>query len=184
LTDGADVLVISPSIWESDGKPGLLSGWVAKQNESSSNILLDSKVQDLITTRTMAPVTVGAIAAGTGSVTAVTRSVFDVHFVLLGIPPITMLMSGADRPIGLIASDADTTAFPNTLVVLTREMIEAALSNPARPLADAPAIIPTPKPGILAITFSDSGLVSQVAQYVMTIQVERCEGSLLQYCAD
>ncbi len=186
LTDGSDALIISPSIWESDGKPNLFYQWNAKQNIVSSSIFLDTKVQDQITSRKFGPLTLGAAVGTSGDVTSGLNTSTDIVLALLGIPPINMLSSGADRPIGLVQSGPDQNALPNTAIVLTREIIETALSSSHPPIASAPVVIPTPKPGIMVITFADSGprLGDTGASYVMALQVERCDGPLLQFCAD
>jgi hypothetical protein len=186
LTDGAEALIISPSIWESDGVPNLFYQWNAKQNIVSSSIFLDTKVQDQIASRKFGPLTLGATVGTSGDVASGAGTFGDIVLALAGIPPINMLTSGLDRPIGLVQSGPDQNALPNTAIVLTREIIEAALSSSHPPIAPAPVVIPTPKPGIMVITFADSGprLGDTGASYVMALQVERCEGSLLQFCAD
>ncbi len=186
LTDGADALIISPSIWESDGKPSLFYQWNEKQNSVSSSMFLDTKVQDQITSKKFAPVTLGATVGTPGDVSSGSHTAGDIVMALVGIPPLNMLTSSGDRPIGLVQSDLDRNALPNTAIVLTREIIETALSSSHPPVASAPVIILTPKPGIMVITFSDSGpkLGDTGASYVMALQVERCEGSLLQFCED
>jgi hypothetical protein len=186
LTDGADAVIISPSIWESDGKPQLFYDWNSKQQMLTLNMFLDQKVQDQITSRKFGPVTLGATVGTTGDVTSGMKTANDVLLMSLGIPPLGMLTSGLDRPIGLVQGSTDQNALPNTVVILTREIIEAALSAPHPQIATAPVIILTPKPGIMVITFVDSGqnLGDGGASYVMALQVERCEGSLLPYCTD
>lgn len=105
---------------------------------------------------------------------------------MVGIPPINLLTSGADRPIGLVQSGPDQNALSHTAIVLTREIIETALSGSHPPIGSAPVPILTPKSGIMVITFADSGprMGDTGASYVMALQVERCEGSLLPFCAD
>jgi hypothetical protein len=90
----------------------------------------------------------------------------------------------ADRPIGVIpAGIADSgMALPNKMVVLTREIIEAALTpfGPGNvPVPVAPPYWPRfPKPGVMMIPYHDSVFpnlfgVAPPAYYEMYLKVER-----------
>lgn len=91
----------------------------------------------------------------------------------------------ADRPIGLIPSGiADVGfVFPNRMVVLTREIIEAALApqGPGNmPAAIGPPYWPRfPKPGVMMIPFHDGAYPNDFkalwrpAYYEMYLKVER-----------
>jgi hypothetical protein len=89
----------------------------------------------------------------------------------------------SDRPIGLIPSGfADSDAvLPNQMVVLTREIIEAALASPP---ASTPSTVPpswprVPKPGVMMIPLRDGdhknafSVVERPAIYEMYLKVER-----------
>jgi hypothetical protein len=159
--------------------------WNQKQSALNSSIYLNTKVLDQITSNRFGSLNLGTTVSTTGTVTSAANTFSDVSLVLLGIPPLAMLTNGGDRPIGLVESDPNQNALTNTAVVLTREIIETALSGsvPA-PYTYGPYLtIPFQKPGIMAIPFTDS-TSTPGAMYVMTVQVERCDGSLLQYCAD
>lgn len=91
----------------------------------------------------------------------------------LGIPPGLNLVGGEDRPIGMAGP-----TLPNTTVVLTREIVEAALAAPPLGLVMpmAPMQIRVPKPGIMVINFEDQGSffsTDRKAFYSMILQVER-----------
>jgi hypothetical protein len=197
LTDSADVLLISPSIWESDNKTDYFLQWNQRQNSTINDIFLDTRVLDQINGKRFGAVTLGA----TGSVTGVAQQAginagIWAALGLIGLPPIPFFIGGGDRPVGLVENGPDQNALPNTAVVLTREIIETALSSPYNTLVPAaPGVnIQIAKPGIMIVPFVDisrniSGNVAPLegdarAVYVMAIQVERCEGNLLQYCPD
>jgi hypothetical protein len=194
LTDGAEALVISPSVWESDGEPSFFYIWNQNQNTTSNSIFLDTKLQDLITSRKFATLTSGVTAGTAGGAGRVADDVIlSTTLTMLGIPALPFFVRGHDRPIGLVESGPDQNALPNTAVVLTREIIETALASPYATLATPPApgiAIPINKPGIMVVTFADdsnniggnSTLGDARATYVMTLQVERCEGSDAQFC--
>jgi hypothetical protein len=102
----------------------------------------------------------------------------------VGLPFVTLLQTTSDRPIGVVPT-GDASVLPNPVVVLTREIIEAALAQPPigmmpSPLSVAPGVL-APKPGVLSVLFRDGvqtgGLIENVIQrpaiYQMFIQVER-----------
>ncbi|HEX2100750.1 MAG TPA: hypothetical protein VHF69_08810, partial [Candidatus Synoicihabitans sp.] len=186
LTDGADALVISPTIWEDDDTPTFFAQWVQGQQQLSSWIFTLEKVQTRITTRAFAPlvlesterISYGAdqkVANVTGGIIAAGFGIpwnFDQFFV-----------QKMDRPIGVAQNDFNSLAVPNTVVVLTREVIEMALSASPPPV-DTPApgvIFHRTKPGVMVITFQDTATEAfrnvaphtDYGHYVMTLQVER-----------
>lgn len=101
----------------------------------------------------------------------------------LGLPPLRLLLGNHDRPVGLIASGNES-ALPNTAVVLTREIIEVALTGSFAPVVEPSQgiMIAISKHGILVITFLDraapggnivSSFNDERAIYSMAPQVER-----------
>jgi hypothetical protein len=111
-----------------------------------------------------------------------------------GVPIIGLLATTADRPLGLVQNGRDVTALPNHTVILTREIIEAALAKPAlnnipSPVANMPQSLSTPpiarigviapKPGIIVVHLQERdvngmlALPERPAIYQMYIQVER-----------
>lgn len=174
LTEGADALVISPSIWEYDGRPALFDAWVANQSSLTSTLFFSQRLQDQIDLKAFGPLALGASEASHPYWLTQARVNAPAFIaVAFGLPPILNL-EGEDRPIGLVGGPA----LPNTTVVLTREIIEAALAGP--PLG---AMIPTqgvvihmPKPGMIVINFEDTwrrSITDRVAFYSMVLQVER-----------
>src|SRR6185503_5609315 len=74
-----------------------------------------------------------------------------------GIPPLQFFKGGPDRPIGLAPHEINGNVLPNTAVILTREIIESALTATYPPVVNpTPSVlISISKPGILVITFQD-----------------------------
>lgn len=163
LTDGNDALVISPSIWEVDGNSSYYSNWVQQQATRNASLFATQAVQVQIAQRGFGYLLQGGASGPQGS------------FIL----SVASLITGStlDRPIGMTG----TAVFPNTIVVLTREIIELALAQPA---PRSVTVIPgygqgVEKPGIILIpfvdgVFSDSfGITNRPAIYYMMLQVER-----------
>jgi hypothetical protein len=204
LIDGVDALVITPSLWEQDGAmvttgisgtidqvlqqqtQAFYNQWRQQQQTLDSSILGDTLVQGQITGKRFGMIASGAQFNSSG--TAAEAVFFNqlATMVAHGIPLATLLGSGADRPIGLVSAGFDKTALPNRFVVLTREIIEAALAGPA--LGVIPSGLPNvvgvaaPVRGIIMVPFYDGRLPlgsqsltfqERPAQYQMFIQVER-----------
>ena len=112
LTDDADVLVISPSVWEADGSQTVTAQWLQNQSNLSDSLLQSAQLQAQISGRTLGVIDIGATQTPLAA------------FNLFG--------GGYDRPIGVVANDPTVAALPNKTLVLTREIIEAALGGPAR----------------------------------------------------
>lgn len=187
LTDGADALVISPSIWEYDGNPQDFFPWVENQQALTRSIFLSARLQEQIDKQLFGPLILGANESATNRFDATARFLLEGGIAaVMGLPPLgSILGRQRDRPIGMVARDQNTTALPNTTVVLTREIIEAALARPAagvwNPLPSI--LVPLVKPGIMVIDFQDKtvtstntpfdGFFDRAAFYSMIIQVER-----------
>jgi hypothetical protein len=79
---------------------------------------------------------------------------------------------GSDRPIG-----GHNQILPNTTIVLTREIIEKALSSwwPPTQLVATGTFVTVPLPGIIIVTVADrpGDFNPTPATYSMVIQVER-----------
>ncbi len=160
LTDGADALVISPSIWEYDeGSNAYYLAWSQHQEALNRSIFYDQLVQSQLGRKNIVPLTLG------GNVPPPDQGpVHDIR---------------QDRPIGFITTGFQAVALPDTALVLTREMVEQSLyvADPHQAIIDkldetkgwgAPSTMP---PGIIVLNFQDSG--GRQVSYVMYIQVER-----------
>ena len=174
LTDGMDAVVISPSVWEYDGRPALFDMWMSNQNALTGTLFFSQRLNEQITWRGFSPIALGATEASEPRwLTEARVNAPAIIAMALGFPPVFNL-EGQDRPIGMVAGPS----LPNTTVVLTREIIEAALAQPPMG-ALAPmqgVVIPLPKPGMMVVNFEDRwrpSLTDRVAFYSMVLQVER-----------
>jgi len=185
LTDEKDVLVISPSLWEQDVTNSYYLQWEQQQQMLNLSMLTHPRVRDQITQKTFAPLIVGVSGNSANSATAsIIQTNQDIMFMTtFGLPIAALLTTSGDRPIGLVAPGRDVTALPNRVVVLTREIVEAALAQPPRgafpgPLPQLPGV-PAPTRGVMMVTFYDDeipgflGFPEPPAYYQMFIQVER-----------
>ncbi|HZR66545.1 MAG TPA: hypothetical protein VFA85_15480 [Terriglobales bacterium] len=191
LTDGVDALVVSPSIWEWDGEGSLFLSWVQNQTDLNQTLISAQPIQNQINNKTFGIITLGNVSGGTtnASVNAWETMGVLAADAILAIPAVNLPANGKDRPIGLAPNDSTSSALPNTTVVLTREIIEAALSGTSPTVFNyfipnvmkIPQIIVVPKPGIMVIVFTDSAQVNGniplfqdgPASYAMILQVER-----------
>jgi hypothetical protein len=200
LTDGVDALVISPSIWEQDSGDAFYAKWLQHQQTLNLSLIAKQGLQDQIAQKAFGSIVFGmsgndANAAGS----SVARTIVDVVMMFGGggVPIIGLLTTSADRPIGIVQNGRDQTALPNHTVVLTREIIEAALAKPPlgaipSPLANAPGAgllggppaiarigVVAPKPGIIVVHLQERDVSGTLAYperpaiYQMFIQVER-----------
>lgn len=185
LANDLDALVITPSIWEVDGTTGFSTLWEQQQEMLNLSLFTDQRVLDQITNRTFGPLAIDASGIGSGgAVGSNLRSTADfLLFTSFSLPLATILSTSADRPVGLTSSGPDQTVLPNAAVVLTREIIEAALAKPAAGMFPSPWLkvpgVLAPKPGVIMIEFNDGilpgflGFPERPAMYQMFIQVER-----------
>jgi hypothetical protein len=201
LTDGVDALIITPSLWEQDGSDAFYAKWAQFQQTLNLSLLAKQGVQEQIAQKAFGSLIFGmsgndANAAGS----SVARTIVDVVMMFGGggIPIVGLLTTSADRPLGIVQNGRDQTALPNHTLVLTREIIEAALARPplgsiASPVANLPSggmmmggIPPiarigmvSPKPGVVVVQFQDRDVNGTLAFperpaiYQMFIQVER-----------
>ncbi len=160
LTDGADVLLVAPSIWEYDGANPVFAQWLQSQAVLNGTILQDSQVQGRIAGQAFAPVEAGSTSPTTGPFTIIEA----------------MLAGGSDSPIGTVATGQGGFTMPNTTLVLTREIIEKALGSTFTnvQLSNAGGVVQIPKPGILVLNFARTGSGGgPSALYSMVVQVEK-----------
>jgi hypothetical protein len=190
LTDGADALVITPSLWEQDLTKGLYTLWEQEQQTLNLSLFTSASVQDQITEKRFGALVSGASGiGGGGGLGGQLRMAGDFAMINLGMPLVSLLSTSHDRPIGLVANGTDQAKLPTHAVVLTREIIEAALATPPVGMIPSPVLqsgvamarIGTiaPTPGILMIQFEDSrmpgilGIPERPAIYQMFVLVER-----------
>ncbi len=192
LTDSAEALIITPSIWEQDGGTAFYDQWVQQQAALNLSLFANATIQDQITKNAFGAVVSGNSGNGSGNTLGYQlRTALDMTLIQFGFPIVTLLQTTNDRPIGLLANGVDATMLPVQAVVLTREIIEAALAQPAKgfimspvplsPWSLATVPVPAPKPGVLVLHFRDDRMPLQgvmlsterPAIYEMFIQVER-----------
>jgi hypothetical protein len=116
LTDGADELLVAPSVWESDRQVAPFIRWWQKLDQIIPDVFNDEAVKGDLTTP---------------NPNAVVARELDLAFV----------GAGADRPFGVRPAGA-VPWMRQQAVVLTREKIESALSSPYRIGGVAPGVIP------------------------------------------
>jgi hypothetical protein len=152
LTNGADALVISPSIWEFDGDNvnDYYMLWSQHQNELNGTLYYEPQVHAMIEGKTF------------GS------------FNLAGGMSFPQIPIGTNRDIAVGNFSQGTYSFSSsvadTVVVLTREIIEKELARPG-PQTDGAApngATSVGTPGVMTIVFGGARL-----SYSMNIQVER-----------
>jgi hypothetical protein len=191
LTDGVDALILSPSVWESDGQPALAYTWVQNQTSLTNTMLFTQKAQSQIDKATLSVVALGN-SEGTNpqlALTVATNAVGAIVDATLGLPPLQLLFGQSqDRPIGIApniapganpntnsnSTNTQTSALPNTAVVLTREIIERnARSSSAFGVSKWTTLVidftDTVKDYTLASVFTGS----RFAHYRMFLQIEK-----------
>lgn len=149
LTDGIDAVVISPSVWINYGDQQLFSAWHQNEQSFNNSLMLDSGVQNQISSNTLGVLYLGSSTNSPGSHVqgSIENAVTDANIgdiiqgAALGGPLgistgliVQAIMSaashpGIDRPFGLVDANATTVVLPNATLVLTREMIEKRLGS-------------------------------------------------------
>ena len=145
LTDGVDVVVISPSVWENYGPNPLFSTWNQNETSFTNSILLDNNAQNQINNQALGVIFLGSSENAPGSVSQAKAenagsTVYDVATALggpssLGGGLIITGIIGAlqhpnqDRPIGLADASSTSIVLPNATLILTREIIEKHLGS-------------------------------------------------------
>jgi hypothetical protein len=182
LTDGQDALVISPSLWEADGTNLAHTLWHQQMEAINNSLFARPEVQYQITNQRFAPFFFGSTGINDGVREAIELVAHQLTtFMFFYTVGKDIHEPGPDRPIGLYRSGATGEALPNTMVVLTREIIEASLAP--LPPGTLPLGLPVawprmPKPGVMMIPFIDGehffGVVPLPnARYEMYLKVER-----------
>jgi hypothetical protein len=189
LTDGGEALVISPTIWEEDHSNAAFAGWAQQMNNITPTLYPRPEIQNQLTKGAFAPILFGTSAVPGLADAARAGNIATVFIDPTGLVALTgttvflaekLFAGDGDRPIGLIPSGLDV-VLPNQMVVLTREIIEAALAPlPPGTVAVAPPAWPRfPKPGVMMIPFRDGehrnalSMVERPASYEMYLKVER-----------
>ena len=192
LTDDSDMLVISPSLWEQDGSTAFYDEWVQQQAALNLSLFTNSTIQSQISQKEFGMVVSGMSGTSSGTVfDSQLRTAVDMTLMqFAGGGFLTLLQTKSDRPIGLLANGADAVMLPNRAVVLSREIIEAALAKPAplqfpsavpvSPIMSARLPVINNRPGVMMLHFADSKLPQwnglfpeRPAVYQMFLQVER-----------
>jgi hypothetical protein len=196
LTDGKDALAISPSIWEDDRNARANSSYIQAQFVAQGPLWQNAQILAQATqpvpaatinppsvTQTLdengmiifnvsggsAPPRLMPIVLGNASQSSAAgpESPITATFML----PVNQLFGErTDRPIGIASSGPTTAILPNTVLVLTREILEnVALPNGRKAV-------------MLQITFTDTATPLELkgdmpGTYVMYLSVEREAGS-------
>jgi hypothetical protein len=191
LTDGVDALVISPTLWEEDNSNQPYQLWSQQMNDITPTLFSRPEIQDQLAKGGFMPILFGSSAlpgtSGAGQAGGSAAAILDPTGVSEAIASFHVVekifLGDFDRPIGLIPSGIANldAVLPNQMVLLSREIIEAALA----PLpANAPIIGPpfwprVPKPGVMMIMCRDGEhrnalqQVERPASYEMYLKVER-----------
>lgn len=182
LTDGQDALVISPSLWEADGTNLAQTLWHQQMEAINNSLFARPEVQYQIANQRFAPFFYGSTGINDGVREAIELVAHQLTtFMFFYTVGKDIHEPGPDRPIGLYRSGATGEALPNTMVVLTREIIEASLAP--LPPGTLPLGLPVawprmPKPGVMMIPFIDGehffgAAPLPNARYEMYLKVER-----------
>jgi hypothetical protein len=191
LTNGVDALVISPTLWEEDNsnQPFLL--WNQQMNDITPLLFQRPEIQDQLAKGGFRPILLGSSAlpgtSGAGQGGATAASFMDPTGISVAITTFQaaekIFGGDSDRPIGLVPTGVASVnvALPNQMIVLTREVIEAALAPlPAgTPLIGPPFWPRAPKPGVMMIVCRDGEhrnalqQLERPASYEMYLKVER-----------
>lgn len=188
LATGAHALAISLSVWESDGKNQPYLSWVQEQKRMTEYLWSHNDVQARIAAQPsgfaqLAPFRIGqtintAGATAIGNRTMLALAALASGGIMFPSNELQDLISGgADRPVGLVRYDSSVGAdiiAPNTLLVLTRETVEAALSGYAPQYLPGPGgSIQTTAPGFIIVILTDGESQYGPGTYAMILQVER-----------
>lgn len=202
LTDGDDVLVITPSLWEQDGGTAFHTQWEQRQASLTATLFTSKHVQDQITQESFGSILLRMMQSSQDMMRSInsymngitqpgvdlSKGSDNVLFTNFQMTVGNLLAANGDRPIGLIPNGTSGTMLADHTVVLTREIIEKALARPASgpipsPVPGGPGMsgvgsIAT-KPGIIVLDLQDGvipgflGFPQRPAKYQLFIQVER-----------
>ncbi len=194
LTNGVDALVISPTIWEEDNGNLAFTVWNNQMNQIAPFLYKRPEILSQVAKGSFEP-----ILFGTAAIPNMTDNAWGAMLlangaslagptmgISFGYQIAERLIAGdVDRPIGVIPAGAANAnmVLPNKMVVLTREIVEAALApqGPGNmPAAIGPPYWPRfPKPGVMMIPYHDGPYSTMItglqrpAYYEMYLKVER-----------
>jgi hypothetical protein len=151
LSNGQDVIVLRPILWEEDGNPGVFQEWRTAVEGSAAGTIGSSDVQNAIKAPAIVQVVGGGLIWSYGSAWDELRYVGKYR---------GQVRAGHDRPVGMNAAIEDKTYFRDLQVVLTREQIETELN---RSNAVARGLVP--------VRFTDT--VESGGAYTLYLRVER-----------
>jgi hypothetical protein len=176
LTNATDAVILLPTLWEQDQDGGFFENWANGEVEKSSQIWWDPAVQDAVKKTGL------GVIAPPGATSPNPDPNFATKATVALTNPWLLVMYFApshDMPIGL-GSDAGP-GLPRRAIVLTREIIEHALS--IQPTLPSPAELPQGAPwllayfsvpaGVIPVLLMDRGPPNQAPAYVLYLQVER-----------
>lgn len=187
LANASDAVVILPTLWSRDGKIEPYDTWQNAELTAGSQIWYDQAVQQALHQTTL------GVVAPPGAVTPNGNQQFAQLAQLVGAAilggmgqPWALAFafdpSAHDFPIGL---DPRSKSLPRRAIVLTREMIEQALSSPPAPLSPT-MLVPNYPAWILGYLTVPVGVIPVLlfdyvpppgeplrTAYVMYLQVER-----------
>jgi hypothetical protein len=192
LTDGHDAVIIEPTLWEADGSHDGYVKWGNYEATTALQIWSDGGVQSAVSGTQL------GLISPSGSLETSFGPHFDAGqaFGLALAPiigPVMLLNSGSyDRPIGSFINGisglrgvAAGPVLPRRAIVITREIVEAALTrlatyNPATvapsvfPIYGAPPVVlPVPPPGTIAVQLFETPVDDLQGMYILYVKVER-----------
>ncbi|MCY7380641.1 MAG: hypothetical protein LH467_15040, partial [Gemmatimonadaceae bacterium] len=192
LTGGQDAVLLLPTMWEYDGNEGGYDKWFANEMSEVSRIWSDQAVQGAVAGTTLALMTPpGTVETSFGP--HINVGAMDWSFRGLALGPLPALLNSSfDRPIGSGISGVSGTSgivsgvvLPRRAVVITREIVEAALAKLAQSAAVGQAMLAPAAPGFpatwvpgvpagtIAVPLFERGSADLQGQYVLYLQVER-----------
>jgi hypothetical protein len=183
LTNASDAVIILPSLWSRDGKTQPYDDWQSSELTAASQIWWDRAVQQGLRGNSLG--VLAPAGSATPSVDPLGRLAGAAFQAGLGQPWALAVLfdpSAKDRPIGI---NPQARGLPRRAIVLTREMIEAALNGPKAPLSPT-MLVPNYPAWMLAYLDVPVGVIPVLLSdyvpppgeplkwaYVMYLQVER-----------
>lgn len=192
LTDGQDAVIVEPTLWEADGYHDGFDKWHNYESNTSSQIWSDPAVQAAVNGTQLALISPSGALETSFGLHMNSGDQFGIALTpLLG--PFAFLNSGSyDRPIGVFVNGvpglggiASGPVLPRRAIVITREIVEAALAKQAtyNPATVAPSLfqiyggppvmLPVPPPGTIAVQLFEKPDNDLQAMYILYIKVER-----------
>jgi hypothetical protein len=183
LTNNSDAVIILPTLWSRDGKTEPISQWENAEIAAASQIWWDPTVQEGLRGTSLGVISPPGSATPSGNpLGRLAGAAFQAG---LGQPWALAVLfdpSAKDRPIGI---NPQARGLPRRAIVLTREMIEAALNGPKAPLSPT-MLVPNYPASMLAYLDVPVGVIPVLLSdyvpppgeplkwtYMMYLQVER-----------